>query len=204
MSFKKDKYLIVKKTLSRELSDFNYKYLLLKRQVAETYISTKYISPFTTDFGYFNDPQVMNTYSTYGDIAMETLLVKLLHLTELATKLTLQPNYAYARIYKNGDILKRHTDRFSCEISTTLNLGGDPWPIFLHNGKKDFKVNLKPGDMLIYQGVDLEHWREPFQGDNCAQVFLHYNNVKTEKSKENLFDTRPHLGLSSDFKNGNS
>ena len=93
MSFKKDKYLIVKKTLSRELSDFNYKYLLLKRQVAETYISTKYISPFTTDFGYFNDPQVMNTYSTYGDIAMETLLVKLLHLTELATKLTLVVKY---------------------------------------------------------------------------------------------------------------
>jgi hypothetical protein len=197
MSFKKDKYLIVKKALSRELSDFNYKYLLLKRRVAETYISTKYISPFTTDFGYFNDPQVINTYSTYGDIATETLLVKLLHLT-------LQPNYAYARIYKNGDILERHTDRFSCEISTTLNLGGDLWPIFLHNGKKDFKINLKPGDMLIYRGVDLEHWREPFQGDNCAQVFLHYNNVKTENSKENLFDTRPHLGLSSDFKNKKS
>ena len=195
MSFKKDKYLIVKKTLSRELSDFNYKYLLLKRQVAETYISTKYISPFTTDFGYFNDPQVMNTYSTYGDIAMETLLVKLLHLTELATKLTLQPNYAYARIYKNGDILKRHTDRFSCEISTTLNLGGDPWPIFLHNGKKDFKVNLKPGDMLIYQGVDLEHWREPFQGKICGQVFLHYNHADGPFAKSNLYDKRPMLGI---------
>jgi hypothetical protein len=27
--------------------------------------------------------------------------------------------------------LRRHKDRPSCEISTTLNLGGDPWPIFI-------------------------------------------------------------------------
>ena len=27
--------------------------------------------------------------------------------------------------------LKRHKDRFSCEISTTMNLAGDPWPIYL-------------------------------------------------------------------------
>ena len=30
------------------------------------------------------------------------------------------PTYSYARIYKNGDELKRHKDRPSCEISTTL------------------------------------------------------------------------------------
>ena len=34
-------------------------------------------------------------------------------------------------LYKQGDELKRHKDRPSCEISTTLNLGGDPWPIFI-------------------------------------------------------------------------
>ena len=29
---------------------------------------------------------------------------------------------------KKGDVLHRHKDRYSCEISTTVNLGGDsPW-----------------------------------------------------------------------------
>ena len=42
---------------------------------------------------------------------------------EKATGLKLYPAYTYARIYKKGDILKRHKDRFSCEISTTMNLG---------------------------------------------------------------------------------
>ena len=42
---------------------------------------------------------------------------------------------------------------------------------------KGVRVNLKVGDMLIYSGCDLEHWREPFQGKVCSQVFLHYNHA---------------------------
>ena len=49
--------------------------------------------------------------------------------------------------------------------------------------------------MLIYKGNELEHWREKFNGENCGQVFLHYNDLNTENSKENIFDKRPHLGL---------
>jgi hypothetical protein len=123
---------------------------------------------------------------------------------ENETGLKLNPNYSYARIYKKGDVLHRHKDRFSCEISTTLNLGGDSWPIFLEPSeelnKKGIKVDLKPGDMLIYKGNLLEHWREPFEGENCAQVFLHYNNIGTEGSNENIYDKRIHLGLPSSFK----
>ena len=138
---------------------------------------------------------------------------------EKTTSLKLYPAYTYGRIYKKGDILKRHKDRFSCEISTTMNLGGDDWPIYLSPNKnvgkpdgkkitfeskaKGLKVNLKPGDMLVYRGDILEHWREPFKGNNCAQVFFHYNNIKSKGSKENLFDGRPHLGLPSDYKKDN-
>ena len=61
------------------------------------------------------------------------------------------------------------------------------------------KVDLKPGDMLIYKGMELEHWREAFEGDNCIQVFLHYNQV-SKKADNNRFDTRPHLGLPAWFK----
>jgi hypothetical protein len=100
--------------------------------------------------------------------------------------------------------LKRHKDRFSCEISTTMNLGGDPWPIYLEpsgkEGQKGIKVDLKPGDMLVYSGCELEHWREKFKGKECVQVFLHYNNRKTPGARDNMFDKRPHLGLPSWFK----
>ena len=205
MSFKKNKYVVVKKVLSKELIDFVYNYFLNKRNVARILFDHKYISPFTEYFGTWDDPQVPNTYAHYADVAMETLLLQCQPAMEKATGLKLYPAYSYARVYKTGDVLKRHKDRFSCEISTTMNLGGDDWPIYIEpSGKKDkegIKVNLKPGDMLVYKGCDLEHWREEFKGVECGQVFFHYNNVKTKGAKENKFDKRLSLGLPAWFKN---
>lgn len=217
MSFKKKKYLVIKKAISKEMSYFCTRYFTFKRQVARTLFEGKYISPFETIFGTWRDPQVPNTYSHYADLVMEVLLVELMPLMQKKTGLKLIPNYSFARIYKKGDILERHKDRFSCQISTTLNLGGDPWPIYLDstgtdnvineeqnliqpNAPKGIKVNLKPGDMLVYKGNLLEHWREPFEGEDCAQVFLHYNNVATSGADENVFDKRIHLGLPGDLK----
>lgn len=215
MSFKTDNYCVIKKAIEPNIANFVYNYFLVKRQVARTMFDTRYISPFTTEWGVWNDEQIPNTYSHYGDVAMETLLLAVQPIMEKQTGLKLIPTYAYARIYKKGDILERHKDRFSCEISTTLNLGGDEWPIYiekdptkggLKEGKyvtdntKGSKVNLKPGDMLVYRGNILEHWREPFIGNDCGQVFLHYNNSATPGSSDNIFDGRPHLGLPSWFK----
>ena len=114
---------------------------------------------------------------------------------EAEVKCSLIENYTYCRIYVKGNVLKKHKDRKHCEISTTLNIAGDPWPIFIKNKKnKDIKVDLLPGDMLVYKGCELEHWREPFKGDKCTQIFLHFNKENEENIK-NKYDTRPHLGL---------
>jgi hypothetical protein len=204
MSFKKNGYTIIKKVISPEIANFVYEYFLLKRKVAKTLFDTRFISPFTEYWGTWNDKQVPETYSHYSDVAMETLLTKVKPIMEKTTGLKLYSAYSYARIYKKGDELKRHKDRFSCEISTTMNLGGDDWSIYLEpsgeEGMKGIKVDLKPGDMLVYSGCELEHWREKFTGNQCVQVFLHYNNRKTKDAKENMFDKRPHLGLPNWFK----
>ena len=204
MSFKQNKYTVIKKVISTELADFIYKYFLNKRKVARFLFDQKYISPFTEYFGVWNDEQVPNTYSHYGDIAMETLLQQVKPVMEKHTGIKLSETYSYARIYKKGDILARHKDRYSCEISTTLNLGGDPWPIYLdptgNTKRAGIKIELKPGDMLIYSGCDLEHWREEFKGNNCGQVFLHYNKANSKIAKENYLDRRPMLGVPVFFK----
>jgi hypothetical protein len=197
MSFKKDKYQVIKSAISKELADFCYQYFLNKRKVARLMFDEKYISPFTSYFGIWNDEQVPETYSHYADIVMETLLQKVKPIMEQKSGVKLIETYSYARIYKKGDELEKHKDRYSCEISTTMNLGGDDWPIFL---EPDIKVNLGQGDMLIYRGCDLEHWREPFEGKDCAQVFLHYNDASSKDAEQNKFDGRPFIGLPSYFK----
>ena len=215
-NFKKDRFTVIEKAIDPKIANFVYNYFLMKRQVAKTMFEARYISPFTTEFGVWNDDQVPNTYSHYSDVAMETLLLLVQPIMEKQTGIKLIPTYSYARIYKKGDVLHRHKDRFSCEISTTLNLGGDSWPIYIEpnlkmgkivEGKgymsdntKGIKVDLKPGDMLVYRGNLLEHWREKFDGQDCGQVFLHYNNAATKGAKDNIFDKRKHLGLPSWFK----
>ena len=54
--------------------------------------------------------------------------------------------------------------------------------------------------MLVYRGCDVEHWREAFEGENCGQVFLHYNDASGENAEQNKYDRRPFLGLPSWFK----
>jgi len=215
MNFEKDNYIVIKKAIDPKIANFVYKYFLLKRSVARTLFDTKYISPFTEYWGVWNDEQVPETYSHYADVAMETLLKDVLPIMEKETGLKLIPTYSYARIYKKGDILHRHKDRFSCEISTTLNLGGDEWPIYIEakenvgtpddgfpavSENKGSKLILQPGDMLVYKGNLCEHWREAFEGENCGQVFLHYNNAATPGSEKNRNDGRPHLGLPAWFR----
>ena len=206
MSFKKNKYVVIKQAISKDLAVFIANYFSMKKQVYDTCRKTRYISPYENMLGFYDQTGAgyNNTYCYYADIAMETLMLKCQPIMEKTTGLKLTPAYTYARIYKNGDVLKRHKDRFSCEISTTMNLGGDPWAIYLEpsgkEGLKGIKVDLKPGDMLVYRGCELEHWRNKFKGKECIQAFLHYNNCKTPGAKDNMFDKRPHLGLPSWFK----
>ena len=210
--FEDKKYIVIRNAISYELANFAFNYLLLKRDAVKWMQDNNYISKFTPGFGTWEDKQIPNTYSIYSDTFMETLMMKVLPIMQNRTNLNLIPCYSYTRVYKKGDILRRHSDRPSCEISTTLHLGGDPWTIFLDptgqksvideekqiikpNAPKGIPVDLKVGDMLVYSGCELEHWREPFEGDNCAQVFLHYNNIDGPFGTQNKFDKRPLLGI---------
>jgi hypothetical protein len=55
MSFKKNKYKVLKGAISKELAQFCYTYFLNKRAVARVMFDSKYISPYTEYFGIWND-----------------------------------------------------------------------------------------------------------------------------------------------------
>ena len=212
MSFKKNKYQVIRGALSKEVAALAYTYLQISAEADNWMLNNGVTHQGNPLLGRFNDVQVPGSYAKYSDRLMETLLVKTIAVMQKKTGLKLVPTYSYTRLYRKGNILRRHKDRPSCEISTTLNLGGDEWPIFIDptgsdnvideykeihkpNAPKGIEVNLKQGDMLIYSGCELEHWREPFQGKLCGQVFLHYNHADGQFAKTNLYDKRPMLGI---------
>jgi len=201
--FKKNNYTIIRNFLTPDVTVLLYEYCKLQANR----VSAKYevdLQSYNQNWdGRFNDPQAPGTYSHYGDPIMDSVLYLSLNKMNEHTGLDLLPQYSYWRLYTKGSDLKKHKDRESCEISTTLCLGMDTsnvedntyvWPIFM-NGEE---VNLNPGDMVIYRGCLLEHWREEYKGLNHAQVFLHYNDRQGPYNK--LFDERTSLGLPKNIK----
>ena len=111
-------------------------------------------------------------------------------------KVSLVPAYSYMRIYGQGEKLLKHRDREACEYSATINIAcktDQPWPLFLETKHGTIDAILKPGDMLVYKGIEVHHWRNAFEGEYCIQVFLHYVDVNGPY-KEWKYDKRKFIG----------
>jgi hypothetical protein len=140
------------------------------------------------------DSQCPKSHAIHGTPTFDKLLEDLLPHFEKHCGKRLYPTYSYARLYKPGEELKKHTDRPACEISATVTLGfeGNPWSIYMAGNKIDMQV----GDAVLYRGMDVEHWREKYtEGQWQTQVFLHYVDANGPHA-EWKYDKREQLGLS--------
>jgi hypothetical protein len=124
------------------------------------------------------DPLCPSSKAVHGMPASDELLEMLTPVVSRASGKNLIPTYSYARMYVSGERLPRHRDRPACQYSITLSLGmdGAPWPIFMSKTEEDVGsgVSLEVGDGVLYLGMDMYHYREPFEGQWQAQVFLHW------------------------------
>jgi hypothetical protein len=131
---------------------------------------------YCVKFNLNGDSQAPNSHALCNFMPFVRLMVKKIpHVNELLGEDVL-PTYNYARVYKNGSILKRHRDRPACEISFTLNLKKDiDWPIYFQRPDgSETSVELNPGDAVLYLGCQADHWRNKFEGEEHTQLFLHY------------------------------
>ena len=137
------------------------------------------------------DSQSESSQSVYNYLPFLEILCQKCPEVSIAIGETVLPTYTYARVYKNGAVLKGHTDRDACEISLTVNLDGDQeWPIWIETPDgKEVRVSLNPGDAMIYLGCTARHWREEYKGDWYTQCFLHYVRSRGDKV-HSVFDSQ--------------
>jgi hypothetical protein len=153
----------------------------------------------------FNDEQIMNSYSHYSALCFESLSLQLKPLLETVTGKLLNPTYTYARIYYTGAEMAIHKDRPSCEYSTTICISNDPepWEIWFETLTGEHKaIYLEPGDLIVYKGDVLNHWRTPYTGTRQTQAFLHYVDRKG-KYRDYKYDHRPYIGYPANPRKGN-
>jgi hypothetical protein len=179
--FKNKGYALIKEFIPKNLAKYLYDYLVVTTRAAQLQKTSG------------GDGQVPESFSAVnGDPAFEALLFHVHHKMEEYTGLELIPTYTYRRLYGRGNILHKHTDRPSCEISATIKLsdsGGYNWPIWM----VDTPYELEDGDAVIYRGCDLEHWRDPCEGPTTyilGQVFTHFVD-KNGPYTEYAYDRNP-------------
>lgn len=140
------------------------------------------------------DPQCPLSYAAYGDKQFDDVLLYLSKKLSVLIGKEVLPTYSYARLYTEGEILSKHKDRPSCEISVTVTLDYDKavpvWPIKM--GTND-NIFIEKGDGVLYKGCQIEHWREPYKGKWQTQAFFHFVDASGE-FKEYVFDKRKKLG----------
>lgn len=169
--FQTKKYQVVKNIISKDVAKLTTQALLFSEADYKT--KNKIID---------SDPQVPGMQMFYSHSVTESLMVLLLPKMEKIVGDKLTPTYSYARVYRNGSVLKEHIDRPSCEVSISIQLAAvgvknkNGWGITM--GEET--LYLSDCDAVIYNGIKVLHKRdELFCEPNGfqVQVFCHY--VKT-------------------------
>lgn len=208
--FHKNGFVVIEKFMPEDMANLLYQYCITKVQRTDFMITFDKANYREDWDGMWGDKQIPGSFNSYGDPMMDTVLSVSVPMMSNYTGLDLYPTYTYWRFYETGDILEYHTDRSSCEISATLCLGYNMsnvdqskypnynWPMFVKTKEgADLPIQLKPGDVIIYKGCEIPHWREKFIGLNQAQLFMHFND-KNGPYKI-LYDGRPILGIPKKF-----
>lgn len=126
------------------------------------------------------DDHVKESSSFRNYIPFVQLMCKNIDFISEILKEPVLPTYCHSRIYRKNSSLSKHSDRPSCEISVTLNLGkDDDWNFCIENpDKKECCFNLSPGDAIIYKGFEASHYRQGnYKGEKYIQLFMHYIRV---------------------------
>jgi hypothetical protein len=219
--FNKNGWVILDNFLQDETTLILYHHLKMSAQKAGYVrsVESDLYDEESQHYGIFSNCDCLNqkVWNKYAEPVIETLLGLATPMVQEHMGKELVPTYSWSRMYQHGSEMERHVDRDQCVVSGTLCLGYDLsnieseetrekycWPIFFgpSNGRKNTKgtpVQLTPGQLCLYKGTEIEHWREPFRGVDHAQVFFHWVE-KDDKNNEDLyFDSRPMLGLNRDF-----
>lgn len=186
--FNQQNYVIIKNVISKDVCELLSDYANFKAKLKP--------NAKTGD-------SLAGVHREYGDLLMETLLAKLKPKVEEATGLELLPTLSFYYTYQHGHQLTPHKDRSSCQIVAGLCIDADDafkinsgcWPLVLNLNGIVTPMRLDYGDMVIFKGHEIEHWREVFQGKWFVSAIFAYVD-KNGPFNYQKYDQRKALGRS--------
>jgi hypothetical protein len=182
-TFRKNRYLFVKELLPSALLEYLKIYY---RVLFENELFTR-------------DSQCPTSLSLGGDPGLDSVLEWVRPEIGRLVGFELAPTYSYTRRYAKGELLKRHIDRSSCEVSVTVSIKipdrATSSVIYLKPpNSRTKKIAMREGDGCVYAGAEIEHWRDRFRVDGYIQLFLHFISKSGPHFPDYLYDGRQFLG----------
>lgn len=178
-------YIVVRNFIPKELCKFAQVYYKIRQDALQ----------------YEIDEQCPESKSFYADPFCETLLITACKKLSEVSGIELLPTYSYTRVYAKDDELVIHRDRPECQFSATLCLGRPSTESIsaIYMSKTDnlndaSELKLEEGDLCLYMGDKMYHWRKPFEQSWYLQTFLHYVD-KNGPYGNRLYDGRRTLGI---------
>ena len=143
----------------------------------------------------FGDRQSQR-YKIIDEIMTRLLHLEFLPLIEKIVGKKMDPTYTYISAYVKGADLPAHTDRPECEFTCSYIIGKPSdtnWNIYVHKtkqpekykGRYDFTppkeeciaVDCRENGLMIFNGTDHIHYREPLEHEYYNVVLLHYRTI---------------------------
>lgn len=203
MNFNTDGYTIIKSAVHKDVCKLMAEEFRLVRALAleSNNQNPMYRHPDSKETEYpFADEMVNSSFSWYSPMCFEALSNSLIKdIVESVIGEEVYPTYSYSRIYCKGAEMKKHVDRSSSEFSVSCCIDVDTtvpnWPLGVETKNGIINVEQEPGDIIIYKGHELPHWREPYHGHEHINAFMFYVRANGPR-KELKYDTRKLLGMS--------
>lgn len=201
--FMKDRYVVLKNFIPKDIIEMSMDMWRVDESTPDRGFMHQETKDITFDNPQSSIGKSHGGYCTPQGVAMHSYLTKKL---ESFFDMELVETYSYTRKYVRGAYLGSHLDRPSCEVSGTLCLDyqtddNTPWKIWVRNDKnyvdesaekvkgesQDLSqrerqknncksISLEPGDLLLYQGPNIPHWRDYLLGDYSYHMFVHWFN----------------------------
>lgn len=134
-----------------------------------------------------------NRYRARNETVTRFLHYEVLELIRKITRKDVRPTYTYLSCYTKNSDLPAHTDQPDCEYTVSFIIEkpeNSSWPIYLDKKKQPTKFkgrseytpnkenciacDCEPGGLMIFNGTDHIHYREPLEYDYYNVVLLHY------------------------------
>lgn len=154
-------------------------YCLLPRVTFPTYHYTVDYFVRLTNSTFEFDNQVHGRLSRHNAVLLRAVHQQLSALVQAVADEQLKPSYCYLSVYPQGSELVRHTDRPQCRWNASITFARtskDIWPIYVEGPRGIEDISADLGEVVVYRGTDVPHWRKPLPEGTATVCFFHFVN----------------------------